>query len=254
MSSFQPEATVRFLIGQRSQDAVLTDVMPEGLRPPTLADAIAVQIATMREIGPIGGWKVGAANPEAVPTAAPLPASGVKPSPALATPRMRASECEIGFRFGKSLLPRDTPFTRDEVLAAIASCHATIEVVDPRFRSNEGLDELTKLADLGIHGSLAVGKAAERWSPDMFATLPVIMAVDGVKRRELVGSNPGGSDLVRLLVWLANSDVARAAGGIEASQVVTTGSWTGLTLSPPGAYITARFQGFPPAEVRFAAF
>jgi hypothetical protein len=183
MSSFQPEATVRFLIGQRSQDAVLTDVMPEGLRPPTLADAIAVQIATMREIGPIGGWKVGAANPEAVPTAAPLPASGVKPSPALATPRMRASECEIGFRFGKSLLPRDTPFTRDEVLAAIASCHATIEVVDPRFRSNEGLDELTKLADLGIHGSLAVGKAAERWSPDMFATLPVIMAVDGVKRR-----------------------------------------------------------------------
>ncbi len=251
---FDPEATARFLIGQRARDAVLTEVLPDDLRPGSMADAIAVQAATMRQIGPIGGWKVGAATPYAEPTAAPLPASGVKPSPVLAVARMRATECEISFTFGKSLPPRDAPYDRAEVLVAIASCQAAIEVVDPRFTSRDGLDELTKLADLGIHGSLAVGKPVERWTPDMFATLPVIMAVDGVKRRELVGSNPGGSDLVRLLVWLANSDAARAVGGIAAGQVVTTGSWTGLMLTPPGAYVTARFAGFPVVEVRFAAY
>jgi 2-keto-4-pentenoate hydratase len=88
----------------------------------------------------------------------------------------------------------------------------------------------------------------------MFAELTVVMAADGVKRRELKGSNPAGTDLVRLLVWLANSEVARAAGGIAAGQVVTTGSWTGLLLQPPGTHVTARFAGFPVVEVRFGPY
>lgn len=253
MNAFHPEATVNFLLGQRSREAVLTDTLPEDLRPPTLTDAIAVQMATMRELGPIGGWKVGAADAKAEPVASPLPASGIKNSPVVVAARMRASECEISFRFGRALPAREQLYERAEVLGAIESCQAAIEVVDPRFRSHEGLDELTKLADLGIHGSLTVGKPIETWNPEMFATLGVILAVDGVKRRELVGSNPGGTDLMRLLVWLANSEVARAAGGIEAGQVVTTGSWTGLMLTPPGAYVTGRFAGFPPVEVRFGA-
>lgn len=254
MSGFDAEATARFLIGQRAHDAVLTERLPDGLRPSTLAEAIAVQMATMSKIGPIGGWKVGAAEPGAEPTAAPLPASGVTDSPVVVNVRLRASECEISFRIGRDLPPRDTSYTRDEVLAAIESCQAAIEVVEPRFVTHEGLDSLTKLADLGIHGGLAVGRPIDRWNPDMFATLSVVMAVDGVKRRELVGSNPGGSDLVGFLVWLANSEAARAAGGLKEGQVVTTGSWTGLTLSPPGTHITARFAGFPLVEVRFGPY
>jgi 2-keto-4-pentenoate hydratase len=254
MSAFDPQDTANFLLGQRSRDAVLTDTLSEQLRPPTLADAIAVQVATMRELGAIGGWKVGAADPTAEPVASPLPASGVKPSPVVIAARLRASECEISFRFGRSLPPRDTPYDRAEVLAAIESCQAAIEVVDPRYRTTDGHDPLSILADMGMHGSLAVGKPLEDWHPEMFHTLPVILAVDGVKRRELVGSMPGGTDLLRLLVWLANSEVARAFGGIAAGHVVTTGSWTGLMLTPPGAYVTARFAGFPPVEVRFGAF
>jgi 2-keto-4-pentenoate hydratase len=254
MSGFDPKATARFLIDQRAQDATLTTQLPDALRPSTLAEAIAVQVVTMAEIGPVGGWKVGASEPGAEPTAAPLPASGVTGSPVVVGARLRASECEICFRLGRDLPPRDTPYDRNEVLKAIESCQAAIEVVEPRFVSHEGLDGLTKLADLGIHGGLAVGRPVEEWNPDIFATLPVVMAVDGVKRRKLVGSNPGGSDLVGFVTWLANSDVAWAFGGLKAGQVVTTGSWTGLTLSPPGTHITARFQGFPAVEVRFGPY
>jgi 2-keto-4-pentenoate hydratase len=254
MSAFDPEATASFLLGQRSRDAVLTDTLPEELRPPTLTDAIAVQVATMRALGPVGGWKVGAADPTAEPVASPLPASGVKPSPVVVSARMRAAECEISFRFGRALPPRETPYDRGDVLAAIESCQAAIEVVDPRYRTTEGHDPLSILADMGMHGSLAVGKPIALWDTEMFAGLGVLMAVDGVKRREAVGSMPGGTDLMRLLLWLANSQVARAFGGIQPGQVVTTGSWTGLLLNPPGAYVTARFTGFAPVEVRFGAY
>ncbi len=85
----------------------------------------------------------------------------------------------------------------------------------------------------------------------MFAELGVALIIDGVTRREATGSNPGGTDLTRLLVWLANSAVVRAAGGIAAGAVITTGSWTGLTFVEPGARVTAQFSGFPPATVEF---
>ena len=254
MSNFDPQPTAHFLLGQRARDAVLTERLPEPLRPPTLADAIAVQLVTMDTLGAVGGWKVGATNPTAEPVASPLPASGVKPSPVVVAARMRAVECEISFRFGQALPPRGKPYGRGDVLAAIESCQAAIEVVDPRYSRADGHDPLSVLADMGMHGSLTIGKPIDVWDTELFAGLGVLVAADGVKRREAVGSLPGGTDLMRLLIWLANSDVARAFGGIKAGQVVTTGSWTGMLLNPPGAYVTARFDGFPPVEVRFGAY
>ncbi len=249
----QAEAAAAFLLGLRRQGAEPKSDLPDDLRPKTLEEAIAVQMATMRAIGPVGGWKVGAANAESTPAASPLPASGIRPSPAVvATPR-HGAECEISFTFGRSLPPREAPYDRDEVMAAIATCQTAIEVVSPRLAGYPALDPLSVLADLGVHGGLVVGQPVAAWEPGMFATLGVVMDVDGVKQREAVGSNPGGSDLMRLIVWLANSEVVRAAGGIETGAVVTTGSWTGLTFHAPGACVTARFEGFPVAEVRFAA-
>jgi 2-keto-4-pentenoate hydratase len=249
---FDANAAARFLIGQRRAAAVLTDALPEAFRPQTLREAIAVQMATMAVLGPIGGWKVGAANATAEPSASPLALSGIRKSPATIQARTRIAECEIGFRFAKALPPRPTPYTADEVLAAIGTCQATIEAVDPRFTDPGKLDQLTILADCGMHGGLVVGEPIADWLPDMFAGLHVVSTVNGALQREAVGSNPGGSDLMRLLVWLANSEVVRAAGGLTAGVVVTTGSWTGADPLPPGAHVVGKFDGFPPVEATFA--
>jgi len=246
------EATARFLIGKRTPDAILSAGLPDDLRPQTLAQAIAIQQATMAALGPVGGWKVGAPSPTGTPTASPLPASGVKLAPARFASRKRLVEAEISFRFGTALPPRDRPYDGREVLAAIDFCQAAIEIVDPRFQSHEGLDGLTILADLGMHGGLAVGRPIGAWSPDMFATLSVELIIDGTVRRQATGSNPGGTDLTRLLVWLANSEVARAFGGLAAGTCVTTGSWTGAEIAPEGSTVTARFTGFPEVEASFA--
>jgi 2-keto-4-pentenoate hydratase len=85
----------------------------------------------------------------------------------------------------------------------------------------------------------------------MFAALRVVSTVNGALQREAMGSNPGGTDLMRLLVWLANSQVVRAAGGLTAGVYVTTGSWTGADPLPKGAHVVGRFDGFPPVEATF---
>jgi 2-keto-4-pentenoate hydratase len=246
------EAVARFLIGQRAPDAVLADGLPEQFRPHSLQDAIAIQMATMAVLGPIGGWKVGAANATATPSASPLALSGIQQSPGAVQARTRIAECEIGFRFAKALPPRDTPYSAAEVMDAIGSCQATIEAVDPRFTNHGGLDQLTILADCGMHGGLVVGDPIADWRPGMFSTLRVVSTVNGALQREAVGSNPGGTDLMRLLVWLANSEVVRAAGGLTAGVYVTTGSWTGADLLPQGAHVVGTFDGFPPVEATFS--
>ncbi|HEX4504751.1 MAG TPA: fumarylacetoacetate hydrolase family protein [Alphaproteobacteria bacterium] len=248
---FDANAAANYLIGQRKPDAILAGALPEEFRPQSLQDAIAVQMATMAVLGPIGGWKVGAANATAEPSASPLALSGICKSPGRVQVRTRIAECEIGFTFAKALPPRGTPYTADEVLAAIGTCQPTIEAVDPRFISPSGLDQLTILADCGMHGGLVVGTPIAEWRPEMFAALHVVSTVNGAPQREAVGSNPGGTDLMRLLVWLTNSEVVRAAGGLAAGAVVTTGSWTGADPLPPGAHVVGRFDGFAPVEATF---
>ena len=251
-ASARAEAAARFLIAKRVPGAALPATLPEDLRPRSVAEVIAVQLATIAALGPVGGWKVGAADPSAIPSASPLPATGIKLAPAIVESRKRAVEAEISFRFGAALPPRDRPYERAEVLGAIDFCQAAIEVVDPRFESHLGLDPLVILADLGMHGGLVVGRPVASWDPAMFDALTVELVVDGATRRREKGSNPGGTDLARLLVWLANSDVARAFGGLAAGSTVTTGSWTGLETVPPGGTAIARFAGFPEVELRFA--
>lgn len=250
MTQDRIQEAAQFLLGQRAPDAVLTASLPEGLEPHDVAEARAIQLAVLAKIGPVGGWKVGlSATGEIV--ASPLPASGVKPAPAGFRSRLRGIEAEISFRFASSLPPRGQPYDRDEVLAAIDTCQPAIEVLDPRFIDHTAVDPLTGLTDLGFHGGLAVGQPIAAWDPDMFAALAVTLTVNGEVRKRAIASNPGGTDLLRLATGLANSETARAFGGIAAGAVVTTGSWTGLDIVPEGGTAVAAFDRFPEIEVGF---
>ena len=251
MTQDKADRAADFLVSARAPDAPLTTAFPDDLKPLTADDVIATQLATLARIGPIGGWKVGAPNPTGVPVVSPLPASGIVDAPAAVTSRACGVECEISFRFAKPLPPKAALYTVDEVLAAIGTCQAAIEIVSSRFVNHMVMDPLSVAADLGAHDGLVVGAAVDAWTPEMFATLGVIMVMDGAEHKRAVGSNPGGTDLMRLLVALANADVGRAAGGIKAGQVATTGSWTGIDFLRPGGQVAARFANFPEVDVTF---
>ncbi|GAB0117695.1 2-keto-4-pentenoate hydratase [Acidisoma sp. 7E03] len=216
------------------------------------AEAYAVQQAVTRALGPIGGWKVGAAGSEAPPSGAALPRSGILPSGTTlgADFTDRLVESEIAFLIGRDLAPRDTPYSRTEVVAAIASCHPVIEVVQWRIPGWESASPMLKLADSIGHGALILGEAIADWQSIDFATLTVAQEITGAPVKHATG-NPAG-DMIRLIAWLADEG-AVWSGGLRAGQIVTCGSWTGALPAPAGGTATTHFAGTQPVRVSFSA-
>jgi 2-keto-4-pentenoate hydratase len=166
------------------------------------------------------------------------------------TYRYRVLECEIAFLLGQDLPPRETPYTRDEVVAAIASCHPIIEELESGLIDPKAANNFSALADLQMHGGFIYGPPYADWKSLDFKQESVTLSIDGVVQVERTGSNTSG-DLMRLLPYLANEGAART-GGLEAGQWITTGSWTGNTPALPGSHAEACFAHAGRVSLRFA--
>lgn len=223
--------------------------LPAGARPQTAEEVAEIQAlvaAGLAEagLGPIAGWKVGAANPQAEPSGVPLHAGQLRFD---ATPYAAAEfnltgiEAEIGYRLAADLPPREAPYSREEVLAAIATLHPTIELVDSRFERLAITDPLSHAADQVNHGGLVVGPAVQDWQAIDPPNTPVRLTFNGKVAVEHVGGNSAGEP-IRLIQWLANGG-AKRFGGLKAGMVITTGSCTGLLLVPAGTEVRAEFTG-----------
>jgi 2-keto-4-pentenoate hydratase len=230
--------------------------MQAGLQVGDEAQAYRVQALVMAELGEIGGWKVGATGPAAAPNCAPLPKSGILETPAECDWRsftQREVESEIFFRLGRDLPPRAAPYTAADILAAIASCHPGIEILQSRLPDPDHAGPLAVLADFIQHGAYVSGPAIADWQAIDFAALAIAQSIEGPADGEDIlvvrRGNPAG-DMIRLLVWLANEGAAWA-GGLKASQVLTCGSWTGKTRAPAGSRVTAAFDGAAEVSLRF---
>jgi 2-keto-4-pentenoate hydratase len=226
------------------------DDFPDDLRPHTEADAYAIQRLTTATLGLIGGWKVGAPGPDAPPSCAPMPQAGLHTAPATlpsAAFTTRDIESEIAFILATDLPPRATPYARHEIIAAIATCHPGIEVLQSRFANPAAATPLSNLADLIRHGAYITGAAIPDWQSIDFAAVEVTQTINGDALTRQ--GNPAG-DMVRLIVWLANTG-AVWAGGLRAGQVITCGSWTGATPSPVGAQVAAAFTCAEAVELAF---
>jgi 2-keto-4-pentenoate hydratase len=227
--------------------------LPPGLQPTSLEEVARVHDAMTLAYEDIGGWKIGAGAPDATPFFAPMPRAWMAPSGAvLSGPRYRyrVLEAEIAFLIGQDLPPRDTPYTREEVISAIASCHPAIEELESGLTDPKAANNLSALADLQMHGGFIYGPACPDWKNIDFSTETVTLAIDGAVRVERTGSNTSG-DLMRLLPYLANEGAART-GGLWAGQWITTGSWTGNTPAIAGAEAEANFAHAGRVSLRFA--
>lgn len=221
--------------------------------PRNRADAFAIQDRVVTALGGVGGWKTGASGPQVEPIAAPLPASLIGAAPAeLPASRFHAIgvEAELAFRFARPLPPRDRPYGRDEVEAAIDSLYPAIEIVDSRMGEWGQQDEFWKLADNQINGYFVYGRAVAEWSGRDLEHAPVELLIDGETAvSHPNGGNPAG-DPLRVVTWLANH-LAGTREGLKGGEIVTSGSCTGLLWVKPGAHVVARFPGIGEAEIRF---
>lgn len=247
------EDTANALLDARRTGVTLSDLPPE-LQPADMNAVYAVQDEIARGFGAIGGWKIGAPTPEALPVFAPMPAAWIAPSGsdlAGSRWRYRGLEAEIAFLVGQDLPPRpERPYTREETLRAMASCHPAIEVLESAFTDPGQASRLAMLADLQMHGGFVYGPALADWRSADFAREHVILTVDGVVRVERTGSNTSG-DLLKLLPWLANEGNART-GGLKKGQWITTGSWTGNTLAASSSAVEVLFSTAGRVDLRFS--
>ena len=249
--SFEINATqAASLLLQSRRDGTPLVAIPPGFEPTTLAEAYAVQDATLRELGGVGAWKV-AGKPGAEPRCAALPARDVHTSGVtLPVPRRGCEvEVEVGFVIDRDLPDRGASYTEEDVLGAIRSAHLAIEILASRFVDRRALPPFSPIADLQSNAAVVLGPAAADWRAIDFANLRLSLR-HGSELVDLAQRNDGLPATLPVLAWLANHAVARRAG-LRAGDVVITGARLGPVALGAATEIIADCPGFSDVSVHF---
>lgn len=217
-------------------------------------DADRVQFATADAVGPVGGWKVAQAG-DGDGSFGVIFADDILASPsavALGVAEVRI-EVEVAFRLARDLPPRPAgeAWSRAEVAEAIGGAFAAFELIHSRLPADPKPSPIAARADRMGNLGLVVGKPAADWRRLVRADPAVELKIDGVAVVAQVGGHPSG-DPFHPIVWLANA-LNRQGHGLEAGQVVTTGSFGGSHPMRPSSIATARVEGFQPLEFGFLA-
>jgi 2-keto-4-pentenoate hydratase len=251
ISSGSMNDLARQLADARTRHTALSG-LPEDLSPPDAEAAYAAQqeILSLCDAR-LGGWKVGAKSADGPIQGAPLPANGVRRSPA----SFRRDEfgrlgleLEIAFYFNRSFAPREQPYSAEEVWVGVRSMAATIEIVASRFADWPRVDKLAQLADLQNHGALIVGEAVAYQEDYPFERPTMSFTYGGEDIIRGVPANPAG-DPRRLLPWLVNHCTKRGLT-VSPAMIVTGGSYTGMHFPVGPGEAVGRIAGLP--EVRLA--
>ncbi len=208
------------------------------------------------------GWKVGATSVEPQrllgakePATAPMFAPNCLSSPATVAVFANQSPCiegEFAFRFSQTLAPRDEAYTMNEVLEAVESVMPAIEVVGCRFEGGfDGLGALRLVADATAHTAFVSGNPSTGWRDMDLNSHFAAMFRNGEKFSEGTGANVLEGPL-SVLLWTANH-LSRLGESIEAGEVITTGTCTGITPVSPGDVAVADFGRLGKVELRITS-
>lgn len=242
--------------------------LPDPCRPTTLSDALAVQEAVSAELAQragerVVGWKCGLPGADTW-VLAPLYAStlyrdddsagdGSDPPPAgwpVWTQQGQVKvEPELAFVLGRDLPPRAQPYEVEEVLAAIASAHLALELIDNRYDEQAPVHFADRLADGLVNQGLWLGPAIDLASACAAQVLDITVAADAQALLAQHGAHPAGEP-ARPLYWLA--EFLRGRGqGLRAGQVVITGTYAGAPWVPVGPMLQVRFGHLGTVTLRF---
>lgn len=212
----------------------LIDVLPEAVRPASRAEGYGIQAAIADISGEATvGWKIAATSKAGQshlqvdgPLAGRLLASRVK-ADGIGIPfgdnHMRVAEAEFCFKMGRDLPARSTPYSQEEVLAAVESLHPAIEVPDSRYANFCIVGSPQLIADNACAHYFVLGPATTfDWRSLNLAQHVVKVTLNDVPDREGIGSNVLGDPRIAL-TWLAN-ELRQHGYDLKAGHIVTTGT------------------------------
>jgi 2-keto-4-pentenoate hydratase len=218
--------------------------------PQCLASAYAAQRAVWQAM--VGdarprAWKIGAASRTVEPVAAPVFPERLATDSAHFDASLFLGvgvEAEIAFCFGQDLPQRDRPYTRSEIVAAVASAHVALELVDTRLADPEAAGPFWHLSDSLLNAALVIGAAIPNWQHLEFSPQVVRIFADGRPIHEGLGRSPL-DDLFHCIPWWIDH-----VGGARAGDIVTTGAWTGMHRQVMPVDLCVEFPGLGEATVR----
>lgn len=234
------------------------DLLPEALRPRDVADALRIQQAFADrwchlQDDSIGGWKC------LQPTAdklivAPIFTSTINtfaPVTLKATRDRAAVEPELAFYLARDLPAREAPYTAAEVDAAIGRTHLALELIHCRYAAPETAGFADNLADNLVNQGLFVGPEVDGKAAETAGEIGLRAEADGAAFFEGQGRHPNGAPRLPIY-WLAEF-LSRQGRGLQAGQVIITGSYAGIIEAPLKQTIRIHYQGLGTLEATFLA-
>jgi 2-keto-4-pentenoate hydratase len=225
----------------------------------SVAEAYEIQSQLAARAGnAVRGWKVTALGIEQQrgyltdrPVAGALLAPFVHSAPAeLSAARFVVPllECEVAFVLGADLPPRQLPYTRGEIEAAIEAVVPAMEIADSRWPADA--PDLLKLADSMGNGAFITGTPLRDWRKLDLENLAVTLTHDGSVAERGSSARILGNPLLAVIA-LANAQPL-PAGGLKRGQIVTTGTCTNPIPPKPGAHV-GEFGALGTLQLNFVA-
>jgi 2-keto-4-pentenoate hydratase len=260
LSADEMEAVVEAIAGGREErrSVVLSPELQTRDWPSVMAVTLSLDERLAWEAA---GWKIGAASEEVRRSEGlPGPAPGriyrgtVFESPALLPSSLfinyRNVECEFAFRLGDALSPREKPYTEQEVAATIDCLLPALEIGDTVFEDWYGASGyFGSCLDNGGGAALVLGAPIRDWHEMDLANARIELHMNGQFVKEGFGRAAMGHPLTSL-TWLVNW-LGGLGRGLEAGELVSTGTCTGHCFAAPGDEIAVEFDGAGMVEARF---
>jgi 2-keto-4-pentenoate hydratase len=254
------ELAAHALAGAIRDDTALTG-WPDGVGPTTIDDAYRIQERTHAILArKNAGWKVGwttsklqEANGVGAPMAGRVPSATVVSSGAAVRevrPANLRCEAELAFRLAVALPARVAEYSERDLMSAIGLVYPAIEIVGCRFLDPRVAGIFGVVADNGAHAGLVLGTPIEDWQAIDRISLTSRLHVDDVEIAHGKGSNVLG-DPLKPCIWLANW-LSRQGKGLEAGDVISSGSFLGAPPVPIASDVVADFGTCGRVVVRFS--
>ncbi len=238
------------------------DAIPDECRPATRLDGYLIQQQVARlSAQKTFGWKIAAtskAGQQHIGVDGPLAgrvlekrvfASGATIS--LTNNVMNVIEAEFAFRMARDLPPRKTPYSLDEVIAAVESLHPAIEVPDSRYHDFASAGAPQLIADNACASYFVPGEATTAdWRKADLAAHRVSAHINGKLAREGRGENVLGDPRIAL-TWIAN-ELSLIGDMLRTGEMVTTGTCIAPAPVVAGDHVVADFGVYGQVEARFS--
>lgn len=222
--------------------------------PSSLAQGFAIQQHVGSLAGKtVGGWKC-ALPPAGKWIVAPIYSDSIVKGERyrLAADADKARiEPELACVLAHDLPARAEPYTAEQIAAAISDVHVALEVIDCRYTDPHALPFEQLLADgLFNHGLVLGAPITLSNAASMPSELDITLSDASAELVNIKGRHPDGDPLLPI-VWLANF-LSTQGIGLQAGQVVITGSYAGVLDVPVNQPLHVRFGEAGSLSVHFS--